>query len=557
MHKKSPFGRTICFRILHFGSTCAIITVTYGAAAGAFYAMATLVQLAENRGESIPCLAITDEPTFPVRGYMLDLGRGKIPKREEMCDLIDWLASMKVNHVELYFEGVPFEYPSFPEMWAGRDVMSGEDILALDAYCRARFIDLVPTQNHFGHMDAWLLEKYRHLAECPNGFDYEGSFFPFPRCLDPQNPESLSFMQTLQRDLVPYFSSPNFNICCDETLELGKGHNKEACETKGKGRVYLDFLLKVIDTAQSLGKRVLFWDDIIKHYPELLSELPEDAVVLDWGYLANEPLEADSEMLHKAGVTYYICPGTGAWNTLLGMTNQMITNIRNASDLGMKYGASGLLNTDWGDCGHLQSLPTSYSGIAYGAAMAWSPVESREMNLAGMLDTLVFRDAAGVMGQLVLDAGNYFEVEGVHPANITHSFVMLILLSLADSHAVDATKPEDYERVAAYLDELMVRLATVDLRCDKAELILDEYRLALRLIRLAQDFGSYHFAEKNEDVPAQTALLEHIVATLPVLMDEVRRTWRARNREAYLAESLGPLGARLHEAEEKLAALRG
>ncbi len=71
----------------------------------------------------------------------------------------------------------------------------------------------------------------------------------------------------------------------------------------------------------------------------------------------------------------------------------------------------------------LPSVPTSYSGIAYGAAMAWSPTENREMNLAGMLDTLVFKDSAGVMGQLVLDAGNYFEVEGVIPNNITHSFL--------------------------------------------------------------------------------------------------------------------------------------
>ena len=39
-----------------------------------------------------------------------------------------------------------------------------------------------------------------------------------------------------------------------------------------------------------------------------------------------------------------------------------------AAEAGLKYGAIGYLNTDWGDHGHLQYLPMSFAGLAKGAA---------------------------------------------------------------------------------------------------------------------------------------------------------------------------------------------
>ncbi len=529
------------------------VLIQYNAPAGAFYAMATLVQIIENTGADLPYLEIDDEPAFPTRGYMLDIGRNKVPKLAEMCALVDWLATMKINHVELYIEGIPFEYPSFPHMWKGRDILTGEDILALDEFCRARFVELVPTQNHFGHMDKWLLEEYRHLAECPDGFTFQGTFLPHPRCLNPLNPDSEGLVNRMADDLLPYFSSSQFNICCDETLELGQGHAKEACEAQGLGRVYLDFLQKVIANARAHGKSVLFWDDIIKSYPDLLPQIPQSAVALEWGYLANQPTADDCALMQSTGVRYFTCPGTGAWNTLLGKTNQMIANIRNAAEFGQQYGAEGLLNTDWGDSGHLQSLPTSYSGIAYGAAMAWDPTANRDMDLAAMLDTLVFKDAAHVMGRLVLDAGNYFEVENTKPVNITLSFILLIS-GLGATDGIPGG--EDFDRMRAYLADLRARLATTDLHCDRADLILSEYRLAIDLIDLAQDVGDFHYGVKAHDTLKQTAMLERLVAKLPGLIEEIRRTWLIRNRYSYLDDSLAPLTGMLEEAKERVESLK-
>lgn len=531
------------------------IAITYGDIQGSFYAMATLVQLIENCGGAIPCLTIEDAPAFPTRGYMLDIGRNKIPKLQEMKDLVDLLASIKINHLELYIEGVPFEYPSYTHMWQGLDVMSGEDILALDAYCKERFVELVPTQNHFGHMDRWLRKEYRHLAECPDGFTFMDMFFPEPRCLNPLDPRSAELAQGIAEDLLPYFSSNQFNICCDETLELGQGKAKEACEAQGLGRVYLDFLIKVYAKARQHGKKILFWADIIKDFPDLLSELPEDAIALEWGYYPHMPPAKNCQLLQSYGVRYFVCPGTNAWNTMLGRTNQMIANVRMAAKNGQAYGAEGLLNTDWGDEGHHQAIPTSYSGILYGAAMAWSPEESRELDLAGVLDTLIFKDTAHVMGQLILDAGNYFEVEGAHPVNTTHSMWMFIN-GLDAHHIAEGTKIEDYDRVDNYLSALEERLGRVNLTCDKAELILDELRLAFEVVHLMQIMGRYHVAFNTGDEALQLTYLEEMCAQMPAIIGELRRTWLIRNRYGYLDESVERFTRVQKQAEARIAELK-
>lgn len=530
------------------------ILITYGDIAGAFYGMSTLVQILENCGGMIPHLSIEDTPAFPTRGYMLDIGRNKIPKLSEMMALVDLLASIKINHLELYIEGVPFEYPSFTHMWQGLDILTGEDILALDEYCKERLIELVPTQNHFGHMDRWLKEAYRHLAECPDGFIFMDNFYPEPRCLNPLDPRSAELVRGIAEDLIPYFSSDKFNICCDETLELGQGRAKVACETEGLGRIYLDFLNKVNAVAAAHGKQILFWADIIKDFPELLPELPQNAIALEWGYYPDMPPAKNCKLLQDYGVRYFVCPGTNAWNTMLGRTSQMIANIRTAAKNGQTYGAEGLLNTDWGDEGHHQAIPSSYSGILYGAAMAWSPDESYHLDLAGVLDTLIFKDTAHIMGQLVLDAGNYFEEEGAHPVNTTHSAWMFIN-GLDAPHLAKDTQVADYDHVDAYLSELEERLCKVNLTCDKAELILDEYRVAFKVVHLMQSIGRYFVAVNQNDKEMQIYHLETLCAQMPAIIGEIRRTWLIRNRYGYLDESLERFTRIWEQAKEKLTIL--
>ena len=141
-------------------------------AAGIFYAVCTLAQLLQQAaGPELPCLDIRDWPDFPARGLMLDVSRDKVPTLETLFALVDRLASWKINQLQLYIEHT-FAYHRHRVVWEHASPFTGEEILALDAYCRERFIELVPNQNSFGHLEPWLRHApYSDLAETLDEFE--------------------------------------------------------------------------------------------------------------------------------------------------------------------------------------------------------------------------------------------------------------------------------------------------------------------------------------------------------------------------------------------------
>ena len=185
-----------------------------------FYAICTLVQILQQSHRGLPCLTISDWPDFPARGVMLDISRDKVPTMETLFDLVDMLASWKVNQLQLYTENA-FAYRRHPVVWANASPMTGQEVMALDQYCRQRYVELVPNQNSFGHMQRWLVHaQYSHLGEGAE-----------PNCtLCPTDPASLAFVSSLYDELLPHFSSSLFNVGCDET-QVGEGRSKAECET--------------------------------------------------------------------------------------------------------------------------------------------------------------------------------------------------------------------------------------------------------------------------------------------------------------------------------------
>ena len=138
--------------------------------AGLFYGEATLSQLARLHGGALPAGQVRDHPDLPVRGVMLDVSRDKVPTIATLTALVDRLASLKVNQVQLYSEHT-FAYRDHPEVHAAASPYDAAEIRELDAFCRARHVELVPNQNCLGHMNRWLAhDRYRPLAIAPDGF---------------------------------------------------------------------------------------------------------------------------------------------------------------------------------------------------------------------------------------------------------------------------------------------------------------------------------------------------------------------------------------------------
>ena len=157
----------------------------------------------------------------------------------------------------------------------------------------------------------------------------------------------------------------------------------------------MDFLLKIIAAVKKYGKRVMFWGDIIAKAPELIKKLPSDTIPLEWDYSA-AATNRDTKIMQKSGLDFYVCPGVSGWNAFLNRINTASQNIVNYAKRGLKFGAVGLLNTDWGDYGHINLLGCSYHGLALGGAAAWNCKAAADLDSFDRAFSIVeFGDPAG------------------------------------------------------------------------------------------------------------------------------------------------------------------
>jgi hexosaminidase len=493
--------------------------------AGAFYASVTLSQMRRLYGnEPLPCCEVQDWPDYPVRGVMLDISRDKVPTLETLEGLIEDLAAVKINHLELYTEHT-FAYENHRTVWRDASPMTADDMRRLDAFCRERFVELAPNQNSFGHFERWLRHpEYRPLAECPDGFERRwGGRSPCGTTLCPTDPRSIELAQELHDELLPNFTSRKFNVGCDETWELGLGRSRTECERVGKGRVYLDFLRKLHAGVERRGCTMHFWGDIVLEHPDLTPAIPENSVVLEWGYEGNHPFEAHGRLFEASGRPFYVCPGTSSWNALSGRTGNCLRNVRNATAAGLEHGAGGVLMTDWGDNGHWQYLPVSFLGFAAAAGLSWNRKAHAEDDFIGALDRYFFRDDAGVMGRLAHDLGNVYLEAGEPQSNST------ILFRLLRDEGV--APPPELMAVARAVDASMASLPQARMNRPDAELICAEFTNAARMLKLACAIG-LRAAPQDLAAPFAEAVAEH------------RRLWLTRNRRGGLKDSLAVLERR-------------
>lgn len=518
------------------------VCICAGGAPGAFYALMTLRQLIQQRGNTLPYTQIEDEPHFKIRGFMLDISRDKIPTLETLKARVDDMCALKINHLQLYFEGAPFEFKDYPDMWQGFDVLKGEEIRELDQYCRERFIELVPAQNTFGHMGLWLFDGgYEALAECPHGFvnPKNNSFCPWPMCLDPNNPKAFQLVRNISDDLLSCFTTDKYNVCCDETIELGWGKSKERCDKVGIGRVYFDYLMKLYAYCKEKGKTMLFWADIINEYPEIVPELPRDILVMNWGYYNDLPKEDSCIAFEKCGIEYCVCPGTAVWNTQIGNIPQMIENTKTTILKGYRHNAVGVVNTEWGDGGHWQGTYSAYPGMAYGAAMSWQPVVNENLDIAATLD-LIFDDANGKIGQVFMAAGDFMRFEGVTFENTSHSLMML-KGSLDTYQLPENLTHKDFDAVSDYLRPLLKTLEEASLSHADGDTVKDELRVGIQLIITAQDIGHYHLSQKEENEEAAVGYARRVEDGLNGALTSLVKLWLRKNKVSKLFRSVSPL----------------
>jgi hexosaminidase len=494
-------------------------------ARGGFYALQTLKQIIAHPVDPLPCFFIRDAPAFAARGIMLDISRCKVPQMRTLFRMVEKMASMKLNQLQLYTEHT-FAFQNHPQVWKAASPMTAEEILELDAHCQKHFIELVPNFNSFGHWERWLKwDRYKVYANCPDGFTNSwGTNYPHGAMLKP-NRASLKLLEELFDELLPNFSSRQFNTGCDETFELGTGWSKNICQRKGTYNVYVDFLKQVNRMVEKRGGQMQFWGDIILKQPELIKDLPPNSTALAWGYEADHPFAENCKAFHSAGLAYYVCPGTSSWNSITGRTANVLGNLESAARHGSQNGATGYMITDWGDNGHHQVLPVSYLGFAAGACRAWNPRTGQDPVDAA--NRCWFADEKGASAEVFAELGRVLDPIHLPFAN-SSAFHHLLFHRKPAHEKLLKISTRELKRSMRRLDNLEERVQ--DIRGEDASLLRREFKHTTGMARLAIARG---LALRDNPASEPPRLKQRVQA----IERRHRDCWLARNRPGGLTES--------------------
>lgn len=142
------------------------ITITANSAQGIFYGIQTLKQLLQKKGSkmTLPKTKIMDWPAFKIRGFMHDTGRN-FQSIQQLKAQIDVLAMYKYNVFHWHLTDNPgwrLESKLYPELQAAHATSrmkghyySQEDFKELVAYCKERYMTVIPEFDIPGHSEAF------------------------------------------------------------------------------------------------------------------------------------------------------------------------------------------------------------------------------------------------------------------------------------------------------------------------------------------------------------------------------------------------------------------
>jgi hypothetical protein len=457
---------------------------------------------------------------------MLDVSRGKVPTLETLCGLVDVAVKLKLNVLMLYTEHT-FQFRRHPEIGDGASPLDAETVRELDHYAAQHHVELIPCLQSLGHMDHILeLPRYRELAETNRGWT-----------LAPTHPGSRALLRDLYDEYLPNFRSNYLNANCDEPFDLGRGQGKERSEELGPGGLYLEHIGVLRELASRHGKRTMIWGDVVHAHPKRIAEIPNDIVMLDWWYEASYDFDR-VKVFQDNKLEFLVCPGTSSWNCLFPRVDNSLQNIANWAAAGRKFGALGLINTDWGDYGHYNLLGNSWLAYGFGAQQSWSgDVDKKAFDRA--FSARLF----GETGNRGIAAGLYRELGDIHDAGFKvfngSAVQYLFFDTLEDSYFIANGKKAALEKSRKKLARVRVAIedAKACFRDEKAswyELVYatDASAFALDKTLVAQRYNAWRRKPKSlaaRDRKRLALSLRSLAKTQAGLLTRLRKLWLARS----------------------------
>jgi len=226
-------------------------------------------------------------------------------------------------------------------------------------------------------------------------------------------------------------------------------------------------------------------------------------------------------------VPFQVCPGTSSWNSFVGRWSNARENVRDAVSSGLRWGAEGMLLTDWGDNGHLQPPAVSLAPLAFAAALSWGFEANAALDLPAALGLHVFPSRP--LAETALSLGDVHLETGLESMNATPFFVALRVPLGREVGPLLRGRPD-----AAKLTATAEQLGAVAERLGSDEPLARDLRQAALLAR----HGTWRLLRgllgAGPDLPALRRDLAERIATQ-------RERWLATSRPGGLADSLALL----------------
>ena len=317
------------------------ITVASSAAAGRFYAVQTLKQLArpEKLGLSVPCVEIEDAPRYPWRGVHLDESRHFFGK-ETVKGILDQMARFKLNRFHWHLtddQGWRIDVPGHPELikygsWrpyspkrpaeggkandkkAGREnkkygpfFYTEADLKEVIAYAKERHIEVLPEIEFPGHFRA-ALAAYPAYACFPERIKSRcgrGSWGIEPEVMCAGNDEAIKFVEDVLDYVCKVFPFDVVHIGGDECPK-GRWKACPKCQARIKAEGLKDehalqawLTRHMVKFLAKRGKRTVGWAEYLG------AGVPKEAMGMLW---RGENVVRNVAKAAKKGHDMVVCP---------------------------------------------------------------------------------------------------------------------------------------------------------------------------------------------------------------------------------------------------------
>src|SRR5262245_61629265 len=237
-------------------------------------------------GFAAPSVTVKDQPRFPWRGLLIDVGRHFIPT-DVIERNLDGMEAVKMNVLHLHLsdnQGFRVESRKFPKLQElGSDGLfyTQEEIRELIGYARDRGIRILPEFDMPGHSTSFFV-GYPEIASGPGPSALDRKWGVLDPAMNPTEEKTYKFLDDFIGEMAKLFPDQYFHIGGDEVNGKEWDANpkiqeyRKAHHLKSNEELQAYFSQRVQKIVAKHGKTAVGWDEIF------VPGVPKDIMIHSW-----------------------------------------------------------------------------------------------------------------------------------------------------------------------------------------------------------------------------------------------------------------------------------